>query len=346
MNNTRPPSQSQKPMLPSISVVVPLLNENATIETLYSRLVTVLDQVAPQYEIIFVDDGSTDGSRETIRKVRASSGSVRYIFFRRNFGKSAALAAGMRAARYGIVVTIDADLQDIPEQLPLLLGKMEEGYDLVSGWRYHRRDSLNRRIASKIYNLTTSLLTGVKLHDINCGFKCYRREVLSEVMIYGERHRYIPVLASYRGFRLGEVKIEHSSRVSGKSHYGLDRIFGGIFSLLSVILMTRYTNKPLHFFGIIGVLLFGLGSLIDLYLIGDRFFFHQWLTNRPLFLIGTVLLVIGVQVIAFGLLAEMIAFSYRREDDYSIVEFSDGEEQSDAAPLMSQQSREHGDSPR
>jgi glycosyltransferase involved in cell wall biosynthesis len=326
----------------SISVVIPLLNEQATLEELYNRLISVLQGLAQRYEIIFVDDGSTDGSSEIIQGIQKSSRWVRYIRFRRNFGKSAALAAGMRVARYDIITTMDADLQDIPEQLPLLLGKLEDGYDLVSGWRLSRKDRWSRRASSKIYNWTTSFLTGVRLHDINCGFKCYRHNVLEEVMIYGERHRFIPVLASYRGFRLGEVRIEHSPRVSGSSRYGLERIFAGIFSLLSVILMTRYTNKPLHFFGKIGAALLGVGSAIDLYLIAQRILFQQWLTNRPLFLVGTVLIVIGVQIVSFGLLAEMIAFSYRREDDYSIVESSDSAENSAAITAASRGEGDRG----
>jgi glycosyltransferase involved in cell wall biosynthesis len=306
----------------TISVVVPLFNEHRSLDELNQRLAAVLEKAATRYEIIFVDDGSRDGSIERLREISARNRSVRYIRFRRNFGKSAALAAGFRAARYGIIATLDADLQDIPEQLPLLLDQLDEGYDLVSGWRHRRRDKLSRRIGSKIYNWVTSLLTGVRLHDINCGFKCYRREVLDEVMVYGERHRYIPVLASYRGFRLGEVKIEHAPREHGNSRYGLERVLGGVFSLLTVILMTRYTNKPLHFFGLMGLLLAGLGSAIDLYLIILRVFFDQWLSNRPLLIIGTLLAIVGVQLVLFGLLAEMIAFSYRRETDYSVVESS------------------------
>ncbi len=310
----------------SISVVVSLYNERPALDELCRRLDAVLSGLGRRYEIIFIDDGSTDGSIEKLREFRSAYPSVRYLRFRRNFGKSAALAAGFRAARYGIIATLDADLQDIPEQLPLLLEQLEHGYDLVSGWRYHRRDKLTRRIASTIYNRVTSLLTGVRLHDINCGFKCYRREVLDEVMVYGERHRYIPVLASYRGFRLGEVKIEHARREHGSSRYGMERVLGGVFSLLTVILMTRYTNKPLHFFGLMGLLLAGLGSAIDLYLIILRVFFGQWLSNRPLLIIGILLAIVGVQLVLFGLLAEMIAFSYRRESDYSVVESSDEED--------------------
>ncbi len=315
----------------SISVVIALYNERPALDELCRRLTAVLSDLGHRYEIVFIDDGSTDGSIEKLREFRSVYPSVRYVRFRRNFGKSAALAAGFRAARYDIIATLDADLQDIPEQLPLLLEQLEHGYDLVSGWRYHRRDKLTRRIGSKIYNRVTSLLTGVRLHDINCGFKCYRREVLDEVMVYGERHRYIPVLASYRGFRLGEVKIEHARREHGSSRYGLERVLGGFFSLLTIILMTRYTNKPLHFFGLMGLLLAGLGSAIDLYLITLRVLFNQWLSNRPLLIIGTFLAIVGVQLILFGLLAEMIAFSYRRESDYSVVESSDQEDLSFSA---------------
>jgi len=307
----------------SISVVIPLLNEAATLQALHARLVAVLEPIAARYEIVFVDDGSTDDSINVLKRLSYSDANVRYIRFRRNFGKSAALAAGIVASKYDIVFTMDADLQDLPEQLPRILDKLNEGLDLVSGWRIQRQDKLSRKLGSRIYNWTTSKLTGVRLHDINCGFKCYRREVLSEVMIYGERHRYIPVLASYRGFRLGEVPIEHAPRAHGQSRYGFSRVFGGLFSLLTVILLTRYTNKPLHFFGMLGICLLGIGSAIDLYLLTMRVFFRYWLSNRPLLIIGTMIMIVGVQLVIFGLLAEMIAFSYRRENDYSVVERSD-----------------------
>ncbi|HXG67633.1 MAG TPA: glycosyltransferase family 2 protein [Blastocatellia bacterium] len=310
----------------NLSVVIPLMNERPALADLYRRLKIILAEIADRYEIIFVDDGSTDGSIEMIKEIHSLDRTVRYIRFRRNFGKSAALAAGFDAARYDIIATMDADLQDLPEELPLLIQKLEDGLDLVSGWRHTRHDKLSRRVGSKIYNTVTSLLTGVRLHDINCGFKCYRREVLDEVQVYGERHRYIPVLASYRGFRLGEVKIDHAPRAHGRSRYGFGRIFGGIFSLLTVILLTRYTNKPLHFFGYLGLLLAGVGLAIDGYLFIMRVFYKQWLSDRPLLILGTLLIIVGVQLVLFGLLAEMIAFSYRRENDFSILESSEDQE--------------------
>jgi glycosyltransferase involved in cell wall biosynthesis len=306
----------------AISIVVPLLNERPTLDALHERLTRALAPLAARYEIIFVDDGSTDGSLERIKALAEADAHVRYVRFRRNFGKSAALAAGFQTARFGVIATLDADLQDQPEQLALLINKLREGYDLVAGWRYRRKDKLTRRMASLIYNRVTGFLTGVRLHDINCGMKCYRREVLDEVMVYGERHRFIPVLASHRGFRLGEVRVEHAPRAHGKSRYGFERVFGGFFSLLTVILMTRYTNRPLHFFGFVGLLLSAVGTAIDAYLVIGRVLFDHWLSNRPLLIIGTLFVIIGVQFILFGLLAEMVAFSYRRENDYSIIETS------------------------
>jgi glycosyltransferase involved in cell wall biosynthesis len=321
-----------EPGTKDISVIIPLLNERPALDELHRRLTAVLIEVARRYEILFVDDGSTDGSCERLKELCALDPCIRYIRFRRNFGKSAALAAGFRAARFDLFITIDADLQEHPEQLSLLIAKLDEGYDLISGWRYQRQDRLSKRLVSQIYNRVTSLLTGVRLHDINCGFKCYRRAVLDEIDVYGEQHRYIPVLASYRGFRLGEVEIQHVPRAHGRSRYGIERFFGGFFSLLTVILMTRYTNKPLHFFGVLGLSLAALGAAIDSYLIVLRILFNQWLSNRPLLIIGTMFVIVGMQLILFGLLAEMVAFSYRRESDYSIVETSESPDRLAAPP--------------
>lgn len=305
---------------PSISTVIPVYNEQESLEELHRRLRSILEQVSSGYECIYVDDGSRDRSYQVLQNIRREHPGVRLIRFRRNFGKSAALAAGFAVARYEIVITLDADLQDLPEEIPKLLARLEEGYDLVSGWRYQRHDPWSKRLASKIYNLTTAFMTGVRLHDFNCGFKAYRRAVLDELRVYGEQHRYIPVLASYRGFRNGEVKVEHAPRRYGRSKFGWDRFFGGFFSLLTVILLTRYTNRPLHFFGIVGLVTASVGLLINGYLALERLLFRKWLSDRPLLLLGTLLLIIGVQFVFFGLLGEMIAATYRRERDYSIVE--------------------------
>lgn len=316
----KPEIETSAPAPAAISVVIPLYNEASSIDELYGRLCAVLPGVTKDWEILFVDDGSTDDSLANIKRLSKLDSRVRFVRFRRNFGKSAALAAGFEFARHPVIVSMDADLQDLPEELPGLVARLSEGFDLVSGWRYRRKDKLSRRIASRIYNWTTSRLTGVRLHDINCGFKCYRREVLDEVMVYGERHRYIPVLASYRGFRLGEVRVEHAPREHGKSRYGLERLLGGSFSLLTVILLTRYTNKPLHFFGVLGLAMAAAGAAITGHLLVARLFLGEYLSNRPLFTLGVFLIIVGVQFVLFGLLAEMIAFSYRREHDYSIVE--------------------------
>ncbi|MBI3951563.1 MAG: glycosyltransferase family 2 protein [Acidobacteria bacterium] len=305
---------------PSISVVIPVFNEQRSLEELHARLSAVLPQVTSRHECIFIDDGSRDRSYRVLQQIRQRDPTVRLIQFRRNFGKSAALSAGFTATQFDLVITLDADLQDLPEEIPKLLATLEQGYDLVSGWRHRRQDLWSKRLASKIYNVTTAKLTGTRLHDFNCGFKVYRREVLDELRVYGERHRYIPVLASYRGFRIGEVTVEHEPRRYGESKFGWDRFLGGFFTLLTVILLTRYTNRPLHFFGIMGLITALVGLVIDGYLAVERLLFKKWLGDRPLLLLGTLLLIIGVQFIFFGLLAEMIASTYRRDHDYSIIE--------------------------
>jgi glycosyltransferase involved in cell wall biosynthesis len=311
-----------------ISVVIPLFNEEPNLEELKARLDRVLPEVSDRYEIIFVDDGSRDGSAKLLRDFHASDPwHTRVVRFRRNFGKSAALAAGFDTSRFEIIFTMDADLQDQPEEIPKLLARLEKGADLVSAWRVNRNDPASKTLPSKVYNAVTRLTTGVRMHDFNCGFKCYRRSVLDELQIYGERHRYIPVLASYRGFRIAEVPVEHKPRMRGKSKFGYERYFGGFFSLLTVILLTRYTNKPLHFFGFVGLASFGAGFLIDLYLSILWLVFRKPLSDRPILMLGTMLIIIGVQFLFFGLLAEMIAFTARRDDDYSVVERLDTVEQ-------------------
>jgi glycosyltransferase involved in cell wall biosynthesis len=304
-----------------ISVVIPLFNEEPNLVELKERLDAVLPAVADRYEILFVDDGSRDGSYGTLKELHARDPRhTRIVRFRRNFGKSAALAAGFDNSRFPVVLTMDADLQDLPEEIPKLLERLDRGADLVSAWRVKRNDPLAKRLPSKVYNFVTRFMTGVRLHDFNCGFKCYRRSVLDELQVYGERHRYIPVLASYRGFRIAEVPVQHQPRLRGKSKFGYERYFGGFFSLMTVIMLTRYTNKPLHFFGFVGVVTFSAGFLIDLYLTFMWAVRQRPLSDRPILMLGTMLIIIGVQFLFFGLLAEMIAFTARRDNDYSVVE--------------------------
>lgn len=304
-----------------ISVVIPLFNEKDSLDQLYAELVEEADRLPYEFEFVFVDDGSTDGSGDVLRKLLEADSRLQVIHFRRNFGKSAALSAGFAVAGGDIIVTMDADLQDQPAEMEKLLSQLEDGFDLVSGWKRIRHDPITKRWPSKLFNFVTSMLTGVPLHDVNCGFKAYRREVFDEVRVYGEMHRFIPVLASYRGFRVGEIPVEHRSRPFGVSKYGAGRFVGGFFDLLTVIMLTRYNSKPLHIFGVVGVLSFLAGLAIEVYF-SVGWFLGRPIEGRPLFFLGIVLLLVGVQFIFFGLLAEMIAYSSHREDTYSIREHS------------------------
>jgi len=307
-----------------ISIIVPLYNEKESLPELHREISGELERIGVQAEIVYVNDGSTDGSGDVLKELSKQDPRIRIVKFRRNFGKSAALSAGFREARGDVIVTIDADLQDRPSEMHKLLEKLEEGADLVSGWKRHRKDPLGKRWPSRIFNFVTSQLTGVPLHDMNCGFKAYRREVVEEINVYGEMHRYIPVLASYRGFLVAEVPVIHQERRFGKSKYGVTRFFGGFFDLLTVIMLTRYNRKPLHAFGVFGVVLLAIGLAIEAYLtIG--WFGGSWIGDRPAFMLGILLLIVGAQFIFFGLLAEMIAYASKREEDYSIKEVIEGE---------------------
>jgi len=319
-----------------ISIIVPLYNEKESLPFLYEELTEVLRSCTEDYELIFVDDGSTDGSFQILRDLQERDARIRLIRLRRNFGKSAALSAGFRLSEGTIIVTIDADLQDRPSELPKLLGRLEGGVDLVSGWKKPRRDPLRKKIPSLIFNRVTSFLTGVPLHDINCGFKVYRREVIEEIKVYGEMYRYIPILASYRGFIVDEVPVEHSPRRFGKSKFGASRLVGGFFDLITVIMLTRYNKKPLHVFGVLGASLFLIGLMIEAYL-SIGWLFERWIDNRPVFILGVLLLIGGIQFISFGLIGEMIAYSSRRDEDYSVREVVEPEYRSSRemqAPLV------------
>ena len=301
------------------SVVVPLYNEEESLKELHRRLTLVLPALADRFEIIFVDDGSTDNSFAVLKTIHEQDDRVKVIRFRKNFGKAPALSAGFKAAEGEIIITLDADLQDLPEEIPALVEKVEAGYDLVSGWKFKRKDPLLRKVASRLFNFVTSFYTGVNLHDFNCGLKCYRREVIDEIDLYGELHRYIPAIANWKGFKVGEVQVDHHPRVHGKSKFGSERYLRGLFDLLTVIMLTKYPEKPLHFFGLLGTIFSFAGLAINIYL-GILRLSGKWIGNRPILLLGILLLILGVQFIFFGLMGELIVFSSQKETSYTVKE--------------------------
>ena len=309
----------------TFSVVVPLYNEAESLEELHRRLNGTLEPLSGSYEIIFVDDGSTDNSFAVLRDLHKKDNRVKAIRFRKNFGKSSALAAGFKEAKGTTIITLDADLQDVPEEIPALIKKVEEGYDLVSGWKFKRKDPLVRKLASRIFNSITSFYTGVKIHDFNCGLKCYRREVIDELELYGELHRYIPAIANWKGFKVAEIAVEHHHRKHGISKFGSERYLRGLFDLLTVIMLTKYPEKPLHFFGLLGTVLSFAGLAINIYMVLLRLS-GKWISNRPLLLLGILLLILGVQFIFFGLMGELIVFSSQKETTYTVKERLDADQ--------------------
>lgn len=290
---------------PHVSVVVPLLNEETTLVALYEELAVALEPLRRDWEVVFVDDGSTDGSYTRLVELHETRPNVQVVRLRRNFGKATALAMGFAAARGELIVTIDADLQDDPAEIPRLLAKLEEGFDLVSGWKQHRQDSPARRGFSRVYNATSAAVTGVRLHDMNCGLKAYRAEVVRSMAIYGELHRFLPALAHQQGYRVAEVPVNHRPRASGCSRYGLERYMRGFFDLLTVAFMGRYRQRPLHLFGGLGLLLGSSGCVILLYLTGLKLAGHG-IGGRPLLLLGALLVVVGVQLFSIGLIGELL----------------------------------------
>jgi glycosyltransferase involved in cell wall biosynthesis len=303
-----------------LSVVVPLFNEAESLAELSAALRQVLEEMKLKYEMIFVDDGSTDNSFRILQEMHELHGQVKAIRFRKNFGKSAALSAGFQAARGEIVVTMDADLQDDPEEIPPLVEKLNEGYDLVSGWKKKRYDPLSKTIPSRFFNFVTAKLTGIRLHDFNCGLKVYRAELAKELNIYGELHRYVPVLAHWAGFQVGEIAVRHHPRKYGKTKFGLGRFWKGFLDLLTVLFTTRYIQRPLHLFGVWGLVSFLVGLVIDVYLSIEWLLGRTAISNRPLFLLGIALIIVGVQFVSFGLLGEMITKTQQTSREYAIRE--------------------------
>ncbi len=302
----------------TLSVVVPLLNEAESLRPLHQEISTALSHLTlpGNAEIIFVDDGSTDGSFSVLRDLHEADPRVQAIQLRRNFGKSAALAAGFAAASGEYIITLDADLQDVPAEFPTLLAPLlSDDADLVSGWKSDRQDPLSKTLPSALFNRVVRVVSGVPLHDFNCGFKAYRREVVEEVPLYGEMHRYIPVLAHFRGFKVAEVRVPHRSRKFGHSKFGPGRFIRGFFDLLTVVFLTQYTRRPLHLFGLIGLLTFGLGFAIDAYLAFLKLVLGEPIGDRPLLTLGVLLMIVGSQFVVFGLLGEMIAHHARTSGD-------------------------------
>jgi glycosyltransferase involved in cell wall biosynthesis len=294
-----------------ISVVIPVRNEERSIALLYDELRATLDGAGLDWEAVFVDDGSTDGSFSALTRLHAEQANVRVVRLRRNFGKAAALAAGFAQVRGDVVVTIDGDLQDDPNEIPKLLAKLDEGFDLVSGWKSRRRDPWRRRFASRVFNRMTGWLTGVHLHDVNCGLKAYRVDVLRGLRIYGELHRFIPVLAHHRGFRIAELPVNHRPREHGRSRYGLERYLRGFLDLLSVSFMGRYRHRPLHLFGGLGLGLGAIGFAILIYLTAVKIAGHA-IGGRPLLTLGVLLVVVGLQFFSLGLISELITAQHEQ----------------------------------
>ncbi len=307
--------------LADISVVIPLYNEEQSLRELYDQLRDAL-QRSGRYEIIFVDDGSTDGSMRVLHDLRNRDKRVKIVSFRRNFGKSAALSVGFKHAKGEYIITMDADLQDDPAEIPALINELKKGFDLVSGWKKKRYDPITKTLPSKFFNFVTSVLTDINLHDFNCGLKAYRKDVVKSIKVYGELHRYIPVLAHWQGFKVTEIPVQHRSRKYGKTKFGMGRFWKGFLDLLTVLFTTRYLRRPLHFFGLWGSGSAFAGFIICFYLVLLKFVDGMPLGNRPLFLGGILLIIVGVQLISLGLLGEMIAKTrLETEEEYSVKEF-------------------------
>ena len=301
----------------SLSIVIPVFNEKDSIPILLDEIHLAIKGKI-DYKIICIDDGSSHGTFEYLRDRSRGDNKLRLIQFQRNYGKSAALAEGFKHIRSEYVITLDSDLQDDPREILDLLAKLEEGFDLVSGWKKERKDPISKRLPSKLFNLTTRLLTGIRIHDFNCGLKAYRKRVVKSLDLYGGMHRYIPVLAGRKGFKVTEMPVNHRPRKYGESKFGKERYFRGLFDLFTVLFLSRYTRRPLHLFGLFGVVSLFLGIIIDLrvvyfkYELGEPFSSHI-----ALLVFGVMLIILGMQFISIGLLGEMIAQSTYRSGETS-----------------------------
>ena len=302
-----------------ISIVIPVFNEEGSLRELHRQVSQVMGDMQRSYEIVFVDDGSSDRSLKILEEIYQEDQRVKILGFRSRYGKSAALAVGFDEAGGNVIVTIDADLQDDPAEIPRLIKELEEGYDLVSGWKIKRKDPISKTIPSRVFNRITAWVTGVGLHDINCGLKAYRRTVTDQIKVYGQLHRFLPVFAHKEGFRVGEVAVAHHPRIHGKTKYGWGRFLHGFLDLLTVILVTGYTRSPLHFFGTIGITFTLSGFIINCYLIYLKVIYGNIKGRTPLLMLGVLLMILGFQLISTGLLAELVTrIGHRGRREYSL----------------------------
>lgn len=325
LTTIRKPLPREVPNLPNIvrtnqmiSVVIPLYNEEDSLNELSQRLEKVFEFLKCNYEVIFVDDGSTDSSFAKIKEIHRKNPKFHCIKLRRNYGKSAALAKGFRAVKGNVVITMDADLQDDSDEIPDLIKVLNSGYDLVSGWKKIRYDPFIKKHTSKLFNFFTSKLSGIRLHDFNCGLKAYKKDVVKSLKIYGEMHRYIPAIAHLSGYKVTEKTVKHHARKYGVTKFGANRFINGFLDLLTVVFTNKYMKRPLHFFGSIGIATSLIGFVITLYLTVIKFTEGKPLSDRPLFLVGIFFIIIGVQFLSLGLIAEMITKSNVKDDDVLI----------------------------
>src|SRR3989344_722584 len=299
-----------------LSIVIPVKDESESLPPLYDELVAVAKSLRGPYEILFINDGSTDGSRQVLDALARRNPYVRIVHFRANFGKSEALAFGLARVKGEIIITLDADLQDNPNDIPKLLSKLRDGYDLVVGWRKERKDTANKRMSSLLFNVGTRLLSGVALHDYNCGLKVMKRSVARELHLHGELHRFIPILAAKLKYRVTELPVAHRRRRFGTSKFGLGRSWRAIIDLLTVLFLTHYEGKPAHFFGLYGFSLTSIGFVMNAYVTYIRVTTGSVGHHIPLLLAGILLMVIGVQLISVGLIAELVTSMSRKKQDY------------------------------
>ncbi len=315
----QPRGESNKSQFKKLSVIIPLLNEEESLSPLTNEIRKALKPVNISYEIIFVDDGSTDKSLKIIKEICRTDKRFKFISFRKNYGKSAALQMGFKNATGDVVITMDADLQDDPNEISNLIKKLEEGegYDLVSGWKKVRHDPFIKKVSSRFFNYVTRIISGIKIHDFNCGLKAYRKEVTENIKVYGELHRYVPMLADWQGFKVTELPVKHHPRRYGVTKFGVSRFFKGFIDLITVTFATRYIKRPMHLFGFLGALSFFIGIIVNGYLT------FIWiagipLSNRPLLFLGILLIIVGVQFFSVGLLGELFVNNFVDEKEYQI----------------------------